>query len=161
MLREHEQGLEFGRNVPHEALNVKAGVINVQAEVMECIKPTKLLLGNVFSRLQLKGQKFKVFSAASKEEMVEFVSQLKKIDEEFDSDILLDSSRPCKLTEQMKEFMKKHCLCGQYQFSINKCGAQDCVCGLPRTSPDTFVKLHHLPFPVPQQEKYKHFEVRP
>ncbi|XP_072045612.1 LOW QUALITY PROTEIN: uncharacterized protein [Amphiura filiformis] len=130
----------------------------LREEVMDAVQPAKILLGDVFSRLQVKGQNFKVFTAASKDDMVRLVNHLKKIDEEFNTDSLLDSSKPCKLTQKLKDFISEHCVCGQYQLSIKRCGAEDCVCGAPRTSPDTFADLHHLPFPIPQQEKYIHFE---
>ena len=41
------------------------------------------------------GRGFKVFSAASGDEMVEMANQLKKIDEDFSSDVILDTSKPC------------------------------------------------------------------
>ena len=66
---------------------------NLKEEVIDSIQPAKVLLGNVFSRLQLKGQKFQVFSASSGEEMLEMVNQLKKIDEDYSCDILLDTSK--------------------------------------------------------------------
>ena len=56
--------------------------------------------------------------------------------------------------------MDKHCVRGHYQFSIKKCLVDNCVCGTPRLSEEVFSQLHHLPFPVPQQGKYLHFEVK-
>lgn len=132
---------------------------DLEEEIIDCVQPAKVLLCNVFSRLQLKGKNFQIFEASSKDDMVELANQLKQIDDDFTADVLLDTSKPCKLTQKMKDFIKQHCVCGQYQLSIKKCGREDCVCGVPRSAPDVFAELHHLPFPVPQQEKYKHFEV--
>lgn len=84
--------------------------------------------------------------------------QLTKIDKEFDVTILLDSSRPCKPSGNIKKFMDKHCMKGHYQFSIKKCTDDKCICGPPRTTPEVFAQFH-LPFPVPQHDKYMHFEV--
>ena len=122
---------------------------NLKEEVIDCIQPAKVLLESMFSRLQLKGQNFKVFSASTEEEMTAIANQLMKIDDEFSCDVLLDTSKPAL------------CVSGHYQLSIKKCGNEGCVCGVPRTPPDVFHELHLLPFPVRHQEKYKHFEVRP
>ncbi|KAJ8043479.1 hypothetical protein HOLleu_10577 [Holothuria leucospilota] len=115
--------------------NVAKNEEGLKEEVLDSIQPSKVLLGNVFSRLQLKGKNFQVFSSASEDEMKDMANQLKKIDEEFCPDILLDTSKPCKLSEKLKDFIKQHCVCGQYQLSIKKCGRKGCVCGVRRTPP--------------------------
>lgn len=39
--------------------------LTLEEEVKDSIEPYKILIGSVFSRLQLKGKSFKVFSAAT------------------------------------------------------------------------------------------------
>ncbi len=134
-------------------------VPGLQQEVEDSIQPAKILISDVFSRLQLKDKNFKIFHAATKEEMLKLGEQLTKLDESFHPAILVDSSKPCKISDKIKKFMEDHCLIGHYQFSIKKCKSKECVCGAPRTSSEVFSQLHHLPFPVPQGGKYKHFEV--
>ena len=116
-------------------------------------------MSDVFSRLQLKEKNFKISHVATTEEMLKLGEQLKKIDDKFDPEVLLDSSKPCKFSNEIKQYMTKHCVIGHYQFSILKCQDEECVCGAPRSPPEVFAQLHHLPFPVPQGEKYQHFEV--
>lgn len=131
----------------------------LKEEVKDSIKPAKVIISDVFSRLQLKEKKFKISQNATNEEMLKLGEQLKKIGKNIDPEILLNSPKPCKLSKEMKEYMAKHCVIGHYQFSILKCQDEECVCGAPRSPPEVFAELHHLPFPVPQGEKYKHFEV--
>ena len=111
-------------------------------------------------RLHLKGKVFKVFSAATPEEMKELADNLKKIDSECDINLLFDTSKPCpKPSGKMKQFINKHCKAGQYMFSIKRCLDASCVCGQPKMPPDDFKELHQLPYPVPQRDHYKAFEI--
>ena len=128
-------------------------------EVRDAIQPCKDLLNSVFSRLHLKDKRFKTFAAASNE-LREMADNVRKIDQHFDTTLLLDSSRSCpKPSGALKPFMERHCRSGQYLFSVKKCGDDECVCGLPRDPPQVFTELDHLPFPVPEREHYKFFEV--
>lgn len=131
----------------------------LKEEVKDAIQPPKVLLNTVFGRLQLKQKQFKVFTAASHDQLTQMADKIKEIDPEFNTASLLDSSQPCKPSRKIKAFMDKHCNLGHYQFGIKKCTTDDCVCGAPRTPPEVFEKLHHLPFPVPQRDHYKKFEV--
>lgn len=133
----------------------------LEEEVNDCIEPCRVLIGSVFSRLELKGKKFKVFNAATHEDLIQLACHLKCIDEDFDPEVLASSEkRKVTVSEKIKQFMEKHCVRGHYQFSIKKCLDNNCVCGTPRLSEEEFSQLHHLPFPVPQQDKYLHFGVR-
>ena len=132
----------------------------VKEEVRDAIQPCKDLLNSVFSWLHLKDKNFKTFAAASNDELREMADNVRKIDQHFDTTLLLDLSRPCpKPAGALKAFMERHCRSGQYLFSVKKCRDDECVCGLPRVPPQVFIKLDHVPFPVPEREHYKFFEV--
>ena len=100
----------------------------LKEEVKDSIEPTKVVISYVFSRLQLKEKNFKISQNATHEEMLKLGVQLKKIDKNIDPEILLNSSKPCKLSKEMKEYMAKHCVIGHYQFSILKCQDEESVC---------------------------------
>ena len=68
----------------------------------DSIEPAKVLISDVLLRLQLKEKKFKISQDATNEEMLKLGEQLKKIDQNIDPEILLSSSKPCKLSEEMK-----------------------------------------------------------
>lgn len=107
----------------------------LEEEVKESIEPCKTLIGSVFSRLQLKGKSFKVFSAATNEDLLQPANQLKRIDGEFDLKTLLpysQPSQPVKMSLKLQQFIDNHCVKGHYQFSIKKCSDEECVCGAPR-----------------------------
>lgn len=132
----------------------------LKEEVGAAVKPTKELLNSVFQRLHLKDIPFKIFSAASTQDLRELADNIKRIDEEFDTTPLIDTSKPCpKPSPKIKAFMDRHCRAGQYQFGIKKCQDDHCVCGKPRVPQAVFSQLHHLPFPVPQRDRYQPFEV--
>ena len=62
---------------------------DLRREVLAAVEPPKELLNNVFERLHLKGKVFKVFSAATPEEMKELADNLKKIDSECDINLFI------------------------------------------------------------------------
>ena len=100
-----------------------------------------------------------MFTAATKDEMIKMASQLHKIDPEFNLDTLMDTSKPCKISKKLKKIMDSHTRRGHYQFSIKKCKEKDRVCTMPRTKPEVFDNLQHLPYPVLHRDHYKSFQV--
>ncbi|CAB4019160.1 Hypothetical predicted protein [Paramuricea clavata] len=105
-----------------------------------------------------QGEKLQVFTAATKEGITKTASQLHKIDPGFNLDVLIDTSKPCKISKKLKKFMDSHTRKGHCQFSIKKCKEENCACRIPRTQPDLFDKLHHLPYPIPHRDHYKSFQ---
>ena len=61
---------------------------------------------------------------------------------------------------QLKRFIDHCCHFRHYQFSIKKCGADDCsICQPPRLPPQVFETVHVLPDPVPgEDDHYLPFE---
>lgn len=53
----------------------------LKQEVNDCIQPAKILIDNYFSRLKIKDNHFKVFHAATEEEMRTLAQQLLKIED--------------------------------------------------------------------------------
>ena len=129
---------------------------DVEKEVIDSVKGVKDLLGQVFSKLSLKGKHFKIFEAAKQNELDDLFAELSKIDPTVDK----TDTTAKKLDKHpvMMEFLKSHCVQRNYMFSVKKCGKAQClVCDVPRLPPDVFSKLHHLPNPIPDGEHYKKF----
>ncbi|CAB4039823.1 Hypothetical predicted protein, partial [Paramuricea clavata] len=131
---------------------------SAQHETSDSLEQPKILLSSQFKRCQLKGKDFQVFTAATKEGITKTASQLHKIDPGFNLDVLIDTSKPCKISKKLKKIMDSHTRKGHYQFSIKKCKEENCACRIPRTQPDLFDKLHHLPYPIPHRDHYKSFQ---
>ena len=120
----------------------------------------KVTIADIAQRLELKGRKFLVGTAATEAEISELWSQLKKkIDPEFD--LSPTGKIPLKKVTQILQVFLKHC-CREhhYFFDIKKCGDLACtICKPPRLPPDLFVKFEHFPDPMPGQDgHYKRFE---
>jgi len=117
--------------------------------VKDSLSPVKILLCNIFSRLQLKAEPVQTFTSATTEEISEFWSVIIAID-----DTLEESNKYIKanISEHTKisEFIDHCCRMGHYTFDILKCGKENCkICkpvNLPRHVFDT---IKHLPFPMP------------
>ncbi len=58
-------------------------VPGLQLEVEDSIQPAKIVISDVFSRLQLKDKNFNIFHAATKKDMLKLGEQLTKLDESF------------------------------------------------------------------------------
>ena len=116
------------------------------------------MLTDIARRLELKGQKFSVFMAASDDELNDLWTSILSIDQEFSlskEDKVSAKDLPLNLTN----FISHCCKQRHYFFDILKCGKDDCeVCLPPRLPTDVFRKLNHLPDPVPGSEgHYKQF----
>lgn len=61
--------------------------------------------------------------------------------------------------KQLGDFFESHCKIRHYMFSVKKCGSADCkICKVPRLPADVFNDVHHLPDPIPDDDKYKSSE---
>ena len=125
---------------------------------MDSMSPVKILLSDIIRRLELKGVKFQVFSAATQSGLNDFWTDLLSLDHEFQA---LHSKKisASDLTPPLSNFFEHCCRERHYFFDILKCGNEDCTtCQLPRLLPSEFSKLGHLPDPVPGSEgHYKSF----
>lgn len=131
----------------------------LKSAVSDSIASTKIILSEIAQRLELKGKKFQVFTAASPSELDEFWTALLSLDSTFQ---LKHSSKVCAkdLTPSLVEFFTHCCRERHYFFDILKCGEQDCTtCKPPRLPLPEFSKLGHLPDPLPGEgDHYKAFD---
>ena len=135
---------------------------NIVDEVRECMRPTKELMESVLKRLSLKDKQLITFNAATLDEINQFCSVLKKIDDQFDIASFLNPKKPLKsVGVKFEAFFKKHCKEAHYLFSVKKCGEPGCICGTAQLSSGIFKTIHHLPDPEPAKtnpEKYACFQ---
>ena len=116
------------------------------------------MLTDIAKRLELKGKKFSTFTAASSEELDDLWTTLLSIDEGF-AFTRTDKFSAKELSSKLVKFIEHCCVQRHNFFDILKCGDSDCnICLPPRLSPEVFVKLDHLPDPVPgPEDHYKKF----
>lgn len=155
--------------VPHEAELKRCGSLKsireqakktpeLEDEVIHSVQPLKDLLGSVICRLRLKEHGFETREAATDDEMTKLWENILKVDESLTQDVR--TKQQLKRYRQLSVFLETHCRVRQYTFSILKCKEPDChVCGPPRSPPEVFEQLHHLPDPVPGDGgRYRTFE---
>ena len=125
---------------------------------LDSIAPVKIVLTDIAKRLELKGKKFSVFTAASPEELDDLWTTLLSIDQEFPH-ARSDKFSAKELSEKLVKFIEHCCIQRHYFFDILKCGKVNCdICLPPRLEPHIFSTLNHLPDPVPGSEgHYKKF----
>ena len=99
---------------------------SVKEALLDAISPAKVTLADISQRLELKGEKFSVGTAASGEEISALWSQLKEIDPEFDLSPT-DKIPRRKVTENIQSFLKHCCRERHYFFDIKKCGDEACT----------------------------------
>ena len=123
--------------------------------ILDSIAPVKILLSDILQRLELHGEKFRVFPAASEQEMKDLWSAL--ID---DVDATLkygEQYRKASLQNQV-EFMSHCCQSRHYSFTIRSVANPpvNCMCKPIRMPSDLFEQLHYLPDPQPSQDGHYH-----
>ena len=89
------------------------------------MSPVKVTLTNVANRLEWKGNKFTVDTAATTDSLVELWEMLKEIDPEF-SLSYTDKIQCKKLPSLLQTFLKNCCYERHYFFDIKKCGEASC-----------------------------------
>ena len=124
---------------------------NKTDELASSLKPTIDLLHEVITRLELKGEPFEVYKAATKEEIEEFWSVLLLVDTtltKVDTTKQQIAKKPDLCT-----FLKHCCQTRHYSFQIKKCGMCSCtMCKPVRMNMDVFSTLHFLPDPIPNDD---------
>ncbi len=111
----------------------------------------------MMSHLELKGEKFTVFTGASEQDISSMDEELKRIDDRLHT---TTTRAAMNKMPKAKEFFDKHCQIRHYSFCITKC--KDSACPYhnePRLPPQLFAKLHPLPDPILAQDvsHYKTF----
>ena len=68
----------------------------IEGEVINCVKPAISMLNSIFSRLTLGEKNFQAFEALSLNDLQMYVDILRRIDEDFDPSVILDSTTEVK-----------------------------------------------------------------
>ena len=119
-------------------------------DVDNALKPTKELMHTIFQKLSLKDERLQTVNAASVDELAKFAGVLKKIDGNFDVSYIMATTKPLKkLSDKMQAFLDTHCRERHCLFSVEKCGSNNCVCGIVRLGADVFKDIDYLPNPKP------------
>ena len=95
-------------------------------ESLDSVEPVKLLLSDLFQRLQLKGEKFKLHSSALEagiDDLWGFITEIEPLFQS--SDKLQKASLISK--PRLAEFIDHCCRRRHYYFEILKCGEESCV----------------------------------
>ena len=131
--------------------------ISSRKEVVSSLKPPIDLLKSIFTRLELKGQPFDMYEAATEDEIHEFWSVLLLIDSTLTT--CTTTKKLLKTKTAMCEFIKHCCKVRYYSFQIKKCGQPSCaICKPVRLDSNVFETLSFLPDPIPENdEHYKSF----
>ena len=89
--------------------------------------------------------------------MEAFFSILQDVEPDITRD---DRAKEClSRRPKLKEFLQHCCYERKYVFGVKKCGKSNCkICQSSRLPEPIFIKLHHIPDPVPENEQhYKPF----
>ena len=86
----------------------------IKESLLDSVSPVKVILADIAQRLELKGKKFSVGTAASEAEISDLWSQLKEIDPEFDLSPT-DKIPRKKVTQNLQAFLK-HCCRERHYF---------------------------------------------
>ena len=147
----------------HERLILNAGSLKEIRKVAEkhpslkeatadSIASVKIRLTQLFCRLQLKGEPFKVFNAATKEEIDAFWSAMSSVDTAVTPTATKESLRALP---QLQKFIDHCCRKRHYSFEIRKCGSRDCnMCKPIRLPLEVFSQLKQLPDPMPGKDQH-------
>ena len=132
---------------------------DLKEKTIDSIAPVKVLLADVFQRLELKGKRVECFASATLSEIESMWSALHSVDDTVSDDEKWVKSNLDK-HPKLKAFMDHCCHKRHYCFSIKKCGQPSCeICKPPHLPLDVFDELKHLPDPTPGNDgHYKSFQ---
>ena len=91
---------------------------DLEKKLIDSLEPAKSLVETILTRLSLKDKKFKIFSAATDNEIENLKKSLSVFDKNINS---LESSVDLKKFPKFYNFFKSHCNCRTYIFQIRKC----------------------------------------
>ena len=119
----------------------------------ETLAPTIELLHDIMKRLELKGQAFEVFDAATADEIESFWEILLLLESSLRPDDT--TQRDVKDKERLKAFFSHCCEIHHYSFQVKKCGSPTCgICKPVRMDAHYFDSLHFLPSPTPADDSH-------
>lgn len=129
---------------------VAGTVPQLRSAVLDSVSPVKVLLTNVFQRLELKEKKFSIFTSATPEDIDTFWSAVLEIDESLGLPSDKVNQSTLARSNRLQEFFSHCCRQRHYSFSIRKCGEEGCsICSPIRLPRDVFERLHGLPDLIP------------
>lgn len=128
--------------------------------VADSVSPVKVLLTDIFIRLELQSKKFSVFSSASSGDIALFWDSILAIDSTLEDPLGKYTKATLTKTSNLRQFFDHCCHTRHYTFSVLKCGDSACsVCKPTRLPLDVFSTLKHLPDPTLQDNgHYKPFK---
>ncbi len=153
MSKEFEASISNCNNVKQ----LRQACVSTQDELQASLKPPISLLRDIMGRLELKGEAFEVYNAATEDEITEFWSTLLLIDKSL---TMQDTTKKhMKDRKDMCAFINYCCQSRHYSFQIKKCGQSSCkICKPVRMDDNIFGATHSLPDPVPNGDgHYKSF----
>ena len=95
----------------------------VEEAVLDAMERPKVLLQSLLSRLQLKDEQFRVFAAASQDDIAQLLGKVKKID----ATLSPESTNKAQVAgcADFKTFLATHCVI-RHMFIVRKCGEESC-----------------------------------
>lgn len=127
---------------------LRAALASDPSKVDETLAPQIELLNDNMKRLQLKGQPFKVYDAATSSEITAFWEILLQIDASLTENDT--TKRDIKDKCNLQTFLQHCCVFRHYSFQIKKCGHPNCdICKPVKMPAEQFATLHFLPDPTP------------
>ena len=136
----------------------RASLSLMPSRMDETLAPTIALLHDLMKRLELEGQYFEVFDAATADEIECFWEVLLLVDSLLRVEDTTQKAIKSKV--QLKAFLDHCCEFRHYSFQVKKCGLPTCgVCKPVRLDSKRFDTLHFLPSPTPTDDgHYQPFE---
>ncbi len=120
--------------------------------ILDSIDSTKILLSDILRRLELQGEKFLIYSAASEDSMKELWSELEAVDPTLEYGGQFRKADLDKF-QTLVTFMEHCCQTRHYSFTIKKCGEPSCTLCKPVRAPrESFDVLNFLPDPIPGKD---------
>ena len=133
----------------------RSSLSSMRSKMDQTLAPTIALLHDIMKRLELKGQAFEVFDAATDDEIESFWEILLVIESSLEVEDT--TQRAIKDKEQLNAFFNHCCEFRHYSFQVKKCGSPTCsICKPVRLDSNRFNTLHFLPSPVPADDGHYH-----
>ena len=131
-----------------------------KSDVHDSVEPVKILLSDIFQKLQLKEENVSCISPVTDHEISEMWEELKCIDTECGGPQSLKTKSAIAEKASLSQFFSHCCQERHYYFEIKKCGKAYCrICKPIRLDSSIFQKIHQFPDPVPgENDHYKSFD---
>ena len=125
-------------------------------ELLESVRTARDLMYETLKRVPMKSGEIFCFDPATDDEFEQINLALQMIDEEFDVQEMMSRKKVILQDyDKLYHAINEHCVLGHYMFSFLKCDKQSCsipqICQNKHLDASQFLKLHHLPFPIPNR----------